>query len=63
MVWISIMVGCFESGTAGPIVLATSVAAMLGPMILRVDERGAHDLIAGTRVTRTPASGRFLGIS
>jgi uncharacterized RDD family membrane protein YckC len=57
-VWTSIMLGCFASGAAGPIILLVALAIMVGPMIARGDRRGGHDLITGTFVTRV-TSGRF----
>ena len=52
VVWTSVMAGCFVGGGAGPAILVVTLTLMIGPMVVRGDQRGGHDLLAGTRVDR-----------
>ena len=56
VVWMSIMLGCFVNGAAGPVILVVALATLVGPMVVRDDHRGGHDLITGTTVTRATTS-------
>jgi uncharacterized RDD family membrane protein YckC len=52
IVWIGIMLAGYLNGVAAPLVLLVAVATTIGPMFVRADRRGGHDLVAGTFVTK-----------
>ena len=54
IVWVGIMLGGVVTRPAGPVILAVALASMVGPMLVRDDHRGLHDLITGTVVSTTP---------
>ena len=60
-VWVTIMLGGIVAGIAGLVILAIGLTSLTGPMILREDHRGMHDLITGTTVTLTVQADRSAG--
>ena len=53
LLWGGLSVAFFIVGWVEAVVLAAAVALFVGPVVLRADRRGPHDLVAGTMVVAT----------
>jgi uncharacterized RDD family membrane protein YckC len=52
IVWIGIMLAGYLNGVAAPLTLVVLLSTTIGPMFIRRDRRGAHDLVTGTFVSK-----------